>query len=103
MPQLDLTDEEVRWLAHMLATREFPWIMTNPLLTKLAVAQGASDHAVSGSHQSQRDAAGLPDNGADPRAESPRPYYDASGKPHATPAAADAASATYPPGYAGRP
>jgi len=106
MPLLDLTDQEAQWLTNMLATHDFPWIYTNPLLNKLAAAQQQKEAPHGGFDQERRVAehGERPihpnilkddrDNGA-----GPIPYYDTAGRPHNTPAGADAANARLSPGY----
>jgi len=54
MPLLDLTDQEAQWLTNMLATHDFPWIYTNPLLNKLAAAQQQKEAPHGGFDQERR-------------------------------------------------
>ena len=39
MPSIDFSDDEIRALTNILATKDIPWIVSNPLLAKLSQAQ----------------------------------------------------------------
>ena len=107
MPLLDLTDQEAQSLLNIVATtKEHAWLVTNPLVQKIGALLQQKDSPHGGVDQERRVAehGERPihpnilkddrDNGA-----GPRPYYDTAGRPHNTPAGADAANARLSPGY----